>query len=55
MSLWLMAAALERQTRSQEIRAVCAEAMQDPMGQANMQAHRGSLYEQLSSFSSLVK
>lgn len=34
MSLWLMAAALEHQTRSQEIRAICAEAMQNLMGQA---------------------
>lgn len=39
MSLWLMAAALERQTRSQEIRAVCAEAMQDPTGQTYTEAH----------------
>lgn len=36
MSLWLMAAALERQTRSQEIRAVCAR---DPMGRRYIQAH----------------
>lgn len=34
MSLWLMAAALEHQTRSQEISAVSAEATQDPGGQA---------------------
>lgn len=34
MSLWLMAAALEHQTQSQEIRAICAEAMQNLMGQA---------------------
>lgn len=40
MSLWLMAAALERQTRSQEIRAVCAEAMQGPTGPAYIQARR---------------
>lgn len=40
MSLWLMAAALEHQTPSQEIRAVCAEAMQDPTGRAYIRAHR---------------
>ena len=35
-----MAAALERQTGSQEIRAVCAEeAMQGPTGRASIQEH----------------
>lgn len=39
MSLWLMAAALEHQTRSQEISAVSEEAMHDPKGRAQIQAH----------------
>lgn len=38
MSLWLMAAALEHQTRSQEIRAICAEAMRIPAGRGGIYA-----------------
>lgn len=39
MSLWLMAAALEHQTRSQQIRAICAEAMRIPAGPPHICMH----------------
>ena len=38
MSLWLMVGAFERQSRSQEIRAVSVEAMQVPKRPACIQA-----------------